>query len=75
MVVVALVIEDSKFKVAGGINESELVLVNDIGEFATYRVANSCPDIIIDGIGYKFLRRSTPNDRWYAGVDDAFWLN
>lgn len=75
MVVVALVINDTQFKLVGGINESEVVLKNEAGDFATYMVAKSCPDVILDGIGYKFMRPASLQDRWYSGADSTFGLN
>lgn len=73
MVVVALV--NDMFKLIGGINESEVVLKSEAGDFSTYRVEKSCPDVILDGIGYKFLRPATVHDKWFAGVDTMFELN
>lgn len=68
MVVITRLLEDTDLRLAGVINEFNLVLEDNAGQFLTFTKTTNKPELIIEGFGYSFMRYSTVHDRYYGGV-------
>lgn len=63
-------IEDSEYSIAGRIDENQVVLT-DGTNFELYAKRNDFAGhvIVINDVGYEFVRTALAGDKWWAGIN------